>query len=174
MISLRLTRVGKKKRPLYRLIAIPKHKDPWSKCLEYLGIVDPRTKENTLNADRIKHWLSVGAQPSDTVHNLLIDEKIIDGEKANVTSITKKRRGKMEANVKIEADKKIATEEAAKAKIEKEKAEAEAAKVAQAEAEAAAKMAEAEIPTAPIEEVPTEASPAEAPVEEAKTEPTAK
>lgn len=171
MISLRLTRVGKKKRPLYRLIAIPKHKDPWSKCLEYLGIIDPRTKERTLKTDRIKYWLSVGAQPSDTVHNLLVDEKVIEGKKTSVTSLSKKRTAKITEAEKAAVEKKAA-DEAKKVKAAEEAeaakvAEAEAAKVAAEEAEAA-KVAEAE--ATPLEEAPAET---EAPAEEVPTEPIA-
>ena len=102
MISLRLTRVGKKKSPLYRLIAVPKEKDPWGKNLEILGTLNPRTKERTLKIDRIKHWLSVGAMPSGTVHNLLVSEGLLEGKKVSVTHLSKKRRGKMEAKTKTE------------------------------------------------------------------------
>ena len=164
MISLRLTRIGKKKRPLYRLIAVPKHNDPWGKNLEILGNVDPRTKVNTLKVERIKYWLSVGAQPSNTVHNLLVSEGVIEGKKVGVTSLTKKRRGKMEAKVKTDAETKIKAEEAIKAKAEKEKADAEAAKLAEAEATKKATEAEAEAPAEATPETSTEPAP-EAPTE---------
>jgi small subunit ribosomal protein S16 len=49
-----------------------------------LGSYDPRVNTATLQADRIKHWMSQGAQPSDTVHNLLITHKVIEGKKINV------------------------------------------------------------------------------------------
>ena len=49
--------------------------------MEVVGFFNPLTKEKKLKADRIKYWLSVGAQPSDTVHNLLVGEKIIKGKK---------------------------------------------------------------------------------------------
>ena len=54
-----------------------KRKDPWGKFLEDLGYYNPFTKKKDFKKERIKYWLSKGAQLSDTVHNLLVDEKII-------------------------------------------------------------------------------------------------
>ncbi len=88
MLSIRLSRVGKKKRPLYRFVIMDKQKDPWGKSLEILGSRDPRTKVNVLNADRIKYWISKGAQASESVWNILVDEKIVEGKKRSVTHIS--------------------------------------------------------------------------------------
>ena len=52
--------------------------------VEKLGSYNPRTKEKTINADRVKYWISVGAQPSDTMHNILVTEGVIAGKKINV------------------------------------------------------------------------------------------
>lgn len=95
MLSLRLSKVGKKNRPEFRLIVVDKHKDPWGKAVEILGSRNPRTKVNTFNLDRIKFWLSKGAQPSATVHNILVDLKLIEGKKESVTNISKKRTTKI-------------------------------------------------------------------------------
>lgn len=92
MLSIRLSRVGKKKRPLFRFVIMDKQKDPWGKSLEILGSRDPRTKVNVLNADRIKYWIEKGAQPSDSVWNILVDEKIVEGKKRNVTHLTADRK----------------------------------------------------------------------------------
>jgi small subunit ribosomal protein S16 len=83
MLSIRLSRVGKTKKPSYRLIVTEKTRDPWGKHLEVLGTYDPLTvpKKIDFDAERIKHWLSKGAQPSETVHNMLVDLKIIEGAK---------------------------------------------------------------------------------------------
>ncbi len=51
---------------------------------EMLGSYDPRTDRIDLKADRIKYWISVGTTVSDTVHNLLVSQKIIEGKKINV------------------------------------------------------------------------------------------
>lgn len=83
MLSIRLSRVGKTKRPSFRILVADKRRDPWGKHLEILGHVDPlaKPKKVTLEVERIKYWLSKGAQPTPTVRNLLIDEKVIEGKK---------------------------------------------------------------------------------------------
>ena len=85
MLTIRLTRVGKKKDASFRVIVVDsKRKVKAGNYLEMVGSYDPRVDTATLQADRIKHWMSVGAKPSDTVHNLLITHKIIEGKKINV------------------------------------------------------------------------------------------
>jgi small subunit ribosomal protein S16 len=83
MLSIRLSRVGKTKEPSYRLIVLDKRKDPWGDYLENLGTVNRRGKEKSykLDADRIKYWISKGAQPSNPVWNMLVDQKIVVGSK---------------------------------------------------------------------------------------------
>lgn len=80
MLSIRLSRIGKKKEPSYRLLVTEKTRDPWGKHLELLGTHDPIAKKTDLNVDRIKYWMSKGAQPSATVHNLLVKMKVLEGE----------------------------------------------------------------------------------------------
>ena len=83
MLSIRLSRVGKTKEPSFRLIVVEKRRDPWGTYLENLGSVNRRGKVKSykLNADRIKYWISKGAQPSNPVWNMLIDQKIVVGSK---------------------------------------------------------------------------------------------
>lgn len=83
MLVIRLTRVGKKKQPSFRLVVQDKTKDPWGKAKDIIGHYNPRTTPKTIefNAERVNYWLGQGAKPSPTVHNLLIDAKIIKGEK---------------------------------------------------------------------------------------------
>jgi small subunit ribosomal protein S16 len=94
MLHIRLTRIGKKKQPEYRLIVCEKARDPWGKALEILGHYNPRTTpvSVTLKTDRITHWISNGAQCSDTVWNLLIDQGVVKGEKRKSIKISKKRK----------------------------------------------------------------------------------
>ena len=89
---LRLRRVGKIKQPSYRLIVNEKAQDTKGTYLECLGVYNPRTQPATVkfNADRIHYWLSHGAQASPTVHNLLVDEKILTGAKKVKASKSKK------------------------------------------------------------------------------------
>ena len=98
MLSLKLARTGKKKQPTFRLIVTEKTKDPWGDHKEIIGTVNLRGKEKryTLKADRITYWLSVGAQPTDTVRNLLINQGFIKGDKAKAVRISTKRKAKIE------------------------------------------------------------------------------
>jgi small subunit ribosomal protein S16 len=85
MLVIRLTRVGKKKDASFRVVVIDsKRKVQAGNYLEMVGSYDPRVNTADLKADRIKHWISMGAKPSDTLHNLLISKNIIEGKKINV------------------------------------------------------------------------------------------
>ncbi|MBI4138672.1 30S ribosomal protein S16 [Candidatus Uhrbacteria bacterium] len=97
MLSIRLTRIGKRKQPTYRLIVTEKGRDPWGRSLEILGQVNPRSTPPTVNLkeDRVRHWISKGAQPTDTVWNLLNDLKIVEGPKRRSVTITKRRAEKL-------------------------------------------------------------------------------
>jgi len=103
MLVIRLSRVGKKNQPSFRIIVTDKRNAPsGGKFIEKLGFVNPLTKEVSLKEDRIKYWLSNGAQCSDTVHNLLIRKKIIEGEKVDVHRKSKKKEEKQEEPKKEE------------------------------------------------------------------------
>jgi len=73
MVTLRLSRFGTKQKPFYRVVAIDRDTPRDGKCLENLGTFDPRVREHAVvwKEERIRHWLSRGAQPSPTVKNLL-------------------------------------------------------------------------------------------------------
>ncbi|MCH2135012.1 MAG: 30S ribosomal protein S16 [Phycisphaerales bacterium] len=74
MVVLRLKRMGRRHRPFYRVNAMDKRAPRDGRVIEELGWFDPLAsddKQVSLKADRIKYWLSVGAQPSETVRNLL-------------------------------------------------------------------------------------------------------
>lgn len=87
MLTIRLQRVGRKHEPTFRVV-VTDHKTAAKKNRrfhEIVGSYDARDKNITaLNGERIKYWLSVGAQASGTVHNLLITKGIIEGKKINV------------------------------------------------------------------------------------------
>lgn len=101
MVKIIFSRIGKKKQSYFRIIALDKKKDPWGKSLEILGNYDPRTKKLNVKIDRIKYWLKKGAQPSVTVHNLLVSHKLIEGKKMRVTTISKKRLAKINEKNKV-------------------------------------------------------------------------
>lgn len=83
---IRLTRVGKKKHPTYRVVVQQKQKAPSSNVLEILGHYDPHTNPATVEvkAERLSHWISKGAQLSDTMHNLMVSKGLVKGEKRRI------------------------------------------------------------------------------------------
>jgi len=86
MLVIRLTRKGKKNQPFFKVVVIDKKRSAkGGRAVEFLGFFDPLTKRKSLNKERILYWLKVGAQPSATMHNLLVREKIILGKKINVS-----------------------------------------------------------------------------------------
>ena len=91
MLVIRFLRVGKKNQPVFKIVVTDKRNPPrGGRFAEQVGFYNPLTKEKNLKGERIKYWLSVGAQPSDTVHNLLVSEKIIIGKKIPVHKIKKR------------------------------------------------------------------------------------
>ena len=88
MLTIRLTRKGRKNQPFFRVVLVDKRRSAkGGRAVEILGYIDPLTKKKSLEKDRILHWIKMGAKPSDTMHNLLISEKIIEGKKVNVVKI---------------------------------------------------------------------------------------
>lgn len=131
MLAIRLQRVGRKNDPSFRVVVVNSREAAQSgKAIEILGSHDARNSRTELKGERIKYWLSVGAQISPTVNNLLVKNNILAGKTVDVSS---KKLGK-KATAAVEA-KKAAEEKAAKALADKERAEAEAQAVAQTEAE---------------------------------------
>lgn len=91
MLCIRFFRTGKKNQPFFKLVVTDKRKPPrGGRFVEQVGFWNPLTKEKKLQAERIKYWLSVGVKPSDSVYNLLIREKILEGKKIPVH---KKKKG---------------------------------------------------------------------------------
>ena len=74
-VKLRLKRLGRRHRPCYRLAAMESRNPRDGRVLEELGFYEPANKgvaaQVKLKAERIAHWLSVGAQPTETVRDLL-------------------------------------------------------------------------------------------------------
>ncbi|MBP1682579.1 MAG: rpsP [Ignavibacteriaceae bacterium] len=78
-VKLRLRRMGKKKQPIYKMVASDSRSPRDGKFLEAVGFYNPLTKPHTLDLkeDRIMYWLNVGAQPTHTVKSLLRQKGII-------------------------------------------------------------------------------------------------
>lgn len=104
MLTIRLSRTGKKKQPYYRIVLQESNRDPWSPAIEVLGNYNPRLdrKDAVIDKERAAYWISKGAQPSTTVHNLFVDHEIIKGEKIRKVSITAKRAKKLAEAKKAE------------------------------------------------------------------------
>lgn len=82
MLVIRFFRTGKKNQSFFKVVVTDKRKAArGGRFVEEVGFVNPLTKKVKVNADRVKYWISVGAKPSDTVHNLLIGQKVIEGKK---------------------------------------------------------------------------------------------
>ena len=159
MLMIRFQRIGRTNDPAFRIVVLEKERAAKAgNIVELLGTYNPRSKALTLNEEQVKHWLSMGAQPTDSINNLLINKKVIEGKKVNV--LPRKSPQKSEEAIAAEA----AAAEAAKAAAAAEKAAAAAPAV-----EAAPAAEEAPAVEAPTEaEVAAEAEPAaeEAPAAE--------
>ena len=155
-LKIRLARAGAKKRPYYRIVVADSRSPRDGRYIEKIGTYDPLLPKDSgdrvkLVEDRVKHWLGVGAQPTDRVLRFL--------DKAGL----RKRDARNNPEKAKPGQKRLDREEAKIAATEaKVKAAAEAAKAA---AEAAA--------APPPEPEPVEEVPAEAPAEPADAEPPA-
>ena len=98
MLKIRLQRTGRKNNPSFRVVVGEHTNSAQSgKFLEVLGSYEPKSGVITFKADRVKHWISQGAQASGTVHNFLVDQKIVEGTKKNVLPKGTKQVKKEEA-----------------------------------------------------------------------------
>ena len=80
MVRIRLRRMGKKKQPTYRIVVADARSPRDGKFIEIIGNYAPTRQPKILNIDgeRARYWLSVGAQPSDTVQYLLLKAGVIE------------------------------------------------------------------------------------------------
>jgi small subunit ribosomal protein S16 len=160
-VVLRLSRGGSKKRPYYRIVVADERSPRDGKYIEKIGNYDPRLAKDSpdrvkIDTDRAKHWLSVGAQPSDRVARFLDAAGVLER-----AARSNPKKGELGTNAKERLEEK-ASKVVAAAEAE------EAAKVAAAEAAEAEKAAAAEAAAAPaVEEVVAEEAPA---IEEAAPE----
>ena len=142
MVVIRLARGGSKKRPFYRIVVADKRSPRDGKYIERVGFFNPVAsgKEEALRMDleRVDHWVSKGAQPSDRVVSLIKDAKNPEAKKARDEKKSKKASEKKAAKEKaelaaIEAEQKAKAAEEAEAKA-KEEAEAKAKAAEEAKA----------------------------------------
>ena len=126
-LKIRLARGGAKKRPFYRIVIADVRSPRDGRFLEKVGSYDPmlpKDNENrvTLDAERIQHWLSHGAKPTDRVHRFLDAAGLL---KRNARKNPKKAEPGQKAKERVEARKQAAEDAAAAAAAETEEAAAE-------------------------------------------------
>lgn len=148
MLKIRLRRMGSRHKPFYRLVVSDGRRTPTGTAIEELGHYDPRNKPPVFKVDleRVDHWLSVGAQTSGTVKNLIRDARV--------------GRGASSAPAEVEAAAEAeAKTEAADTPAEAKPAEAEPAEATSDEAaEAKASDDSAEAPAEASDDAAAEAS----------------
>ena len=87
MLKIRLQRIGRKNDPSFRAVLTDsKNSTKSGKFLEIVGTYNPKAGLANFEGDRIKYWMSKGAKLSDTMHNFLVHQKVIEGKKINVLS----------------------------------------------------------------------------------------
>lgn len=90
MLTIKLKKIGKKHQPAFRAIVTEKRSKLNGKFVEDIGYWNPHSDQFSLKKERVEHWLKVGAQPTDSLHNLLVRAEIIKGPKIPVHSSSKK------------------------------------------------------------------------------------
>ncbi len=141
-VKLRMTRMGRRHRPFFRINAVESRAPRDGRILEKLGHYDPiekdPAKQIVLDKERAQYWLDKGAVPSDTVSEILLRQGIKHKYAEEKAARQKKARAVAKAKGKLfNTAQKIAAQKEAQAKAEAEKAEAE-----KAAAEAQAKPTE--------------------------------
>ena len=178
-VKLRLKRIGRRKRPFYRIVAIDSRTRRDGAEIERLGWYDPLRTDVAveLQEDRIIHWLKQGAQPSETVNNILkeigLKYKIHLMEEGKseeqIASLLTEWQLRQEENRAIQLEKKEAKKKAdAKAKVAK--TEVVASSAAKAKEEAPVEEAPAEDPEVEAAAEETREETAEAPTEDVAVE----
>lgn len=143
MLKIRMSRGGAKKRPFYKIVIADSRRPRDGKFIEKVGFFNPllpKDKKERLNldTDRIKYWLSQGAQPSDRVARFLGQENIIPMPAQKNNPIKAKPKKKAQEKLKAAEEAKKAAEAAAAAPAAEETPAVEAAPAEQApEAESA-------------------------------------
>ena len=100
MLMMRLQRVGRKNEPSYRVVVVDKRASTkTNKNVDNLGFYNPKLGVIEIDGEKAKQWLSQGVQPSDTVHNMLVTKKIIEGKKINVLPKMANRKVEVVAEV---------------------------------------------------------------------------
>jgi len=143
MLVIRLNRTGRRNRPFFRLVVQEKSAAPGGRHADIVGSWNPHKKEGVFKEEKILHWLEKGAQPSDSVHNLLVSQGVIKGPKraiktgAVVGGAQEPAEGDAQEKQEEGATEKVSKEEAPQEPQEKQEASKEEVKEAEAPQEKA-------------------------------------
>jgi small subunit ribosomal protein S16 len=127
MLMIKLKRIGKKHQASFRFIVSEKRSKVNGRYIEDLGWLNPKTDELDIKKERVEYWLKNGAQPTDTVHNLLVKIGLVKGPKIAVHAKSKKQAPAEEKAAAEEKEKPVPEEKPAPEEKSEEKPETEAA-----------------------------------------------
>ena len=82
-VKMRLTRMGDKKSPFYRVVVIDSHKARDGQYVDLIGTYNPLNDEVHLDVEKAKKWISCGVQPTETVRTLLVRDGVLEPKKAH-------------------------------------------------------------------------------------------
>ena len=145
MLKVRLKRVGRKHDPSFRIVVVENTKAPQGGYLESVGFYNAMQKQVQLKKERIQYWMGVGAQPTAVVHNILVQQGVIQAPKIAVHKRSKKKEQEetpkseeIKQAVKAEVQEE-ATQEAQDEKTEEQSTEKEQPETKNQEQDAPAK-----------------------------------
>lgn len=92
MLAIKLRRIGKRKQPSFRIIVGEKRSKTSGRFVDDIGWINPITKRYAIDRERAAHWLKSGAQPTNTVHNLLVKSSLLKGKKRAAHHTNKGRK----------------------------------------------------------------------------------
>jgi len=162
MLKIRLTRIGKKHQPLYRIVLAEHARPVKGKFIEILGVYDPRGKqgEPKLNQERITHWIKQGAQVSPRVADILQKAGVVKGDETTVkqalAELAQKRSAKKKPKKEAEKSEEGSQEEdkSAEDKAEEKSEPTEEKKEEPAKEKSAEKKEEPKTEEKPAEKKP--------------------
>ena len=103
MLMIRFQRIGRTNDPAFRIVVLEKERAAKTgNIVEQLGTYNPRSKALTLNEEKVKEWIAKGAQPTGSIHNLLINKGVITGKKINMLSKKTPQKAEVAAGVATE------------------------------------------------------------------------
>ncbi|MBI4159625.1 30S ribosomal protein S16 [Candidatus Wolfebacteria bacterium] len=89
MLAIKFRRIGRKHQPAFRIVVAEKRSKLRGRFVEDLGWMNPLLHKFEVKKDRAAHWLTIGAQPTASVHNLFVRAGVVSGPKKAVHKINK-------------------------------------------------------------------------------------